>query len=372
MLVAVLTALLCNSFRVDGAAAKTCTAEDIAAAVDAAGAALREYNGAARPRLETKLARLGKKKGWPKEESNERGLKYLQDGRTAELDEKANELLVRIDTLGRPAQVDQLDCSALGEIKSAGGELLAVMKSKTAYMTDKLDRELGVAPRVAAAPSPPPRQPAPIKAKPVEEKGAPVPAPTKPWDTTTAHAPPDDRGKRTADLPPPPAHFAGPEDGYSLEEIRDATKGFFGTISTNLGVVLEKAFSISGKPTAYVLGKEGGGAFLAGVRYGEGTLYMRGIDRRRKVYWHGPSIGTDFGGAGSRTLFLIYKLERPDDLNRVFTGVDGSAYVVGGIGLTVMKGGPIVLTPIRSGIGLRLGANIGYVRFTPRKTWNPF
>jgi hypothetical protein len=31
-----------------------------------------------------------------------------------------------------------------------------------------------------------------------------------------------------------------------------------------------------------------------------------------------------------------------------------------------------VLVPIRSGIGLRLGANIGYLKYTPRATWNPF
>jgi hypothetical protein len=93
---------------------------------------------------------------------------------------------------------------------------------------------------------------------------------------------------------------------------------------------------------------------------------------KRQVYWHGPSLGYDFGAEGSRTLFLIYSLKASDDLFRRYVGVDGSAYVLGGVGLTVLKGGPVVMAPIRTGVGLRLGANIGYVRFTPHATWNPF
>jgi hypothetical protein len=162
------------------------------------------------------------------------------------------------------------------------------------------------------------------------------------------------------------------EDGYTIDEIRDATRGFFGTISTNLASVIEHAFKELGRPTAYVLGTEGGGAFLAGLRFGKGTLYMRSERDVRNVYWHGPSVGTDFGASGSRTLFLIYRLQGPDDLYRTFTGIDGSAYFVGGVGLTLLKGGPVIMAPIRSGVGVRLGANLGYVRFTPRPTWNPF
>jgi hypothetical protein len=162
-----------------------------------------------------------------------------------------------------------------------------------------------------------------------------------------------------------------PEQGYTIDEIREITRGFFGTISTNLASVIEYAFSKSGRPSAYVLGKEGGGAFLAGVRYGSGRLFMRS-GGNEKIYWHGPSLGTDFGAAGSRTMFLIYRLSEPADLYRQFTGVDGSAYFVGGVGITFLKGGKVIMAPIRSGIGLRLGANLGYIRFTPRPTWNPF
>ena len=186
------------------------------------------------------------------------------------------------------------------------------------------------------------------------------------------NAPPPGDGE-TEDLQrlPPPDSFTATDEGYTLEEIRDATRGFFGTISTNLATVMEYAFSQWGQPTGYVLGKEGGGAFLAGLRYGQGTVFMRS-GAQRKVYWHGPSIGYDFGAEGSRTLFLIYSLTNPDGLYRTFTGVDGSAYLVGGVGVTLLKGGPVIMAPIRSGLGLRIGANIGYLRFSAEPTWNPF
>ncbi len=203
-------------------------------------------------------------------------------------------------------------------------------------------------------------------------------------------APPPDTREPNYDVPPPGAPYALPSDrpgedglapgdpgfdagadGYTIDEIRAATRGFFGTVSTSLASVIEHAFQKGGRPTAYVLGTEGGGAFLAGLRYGEGTLYLRS-GGTQKVYWHGPSLGYDMGAEGSRTLFLIYNLEDPIDLFRRYTGVDGTAYLVGGVGMTFLKGGPVTMAPIRSGIGLRLGASIGYVRFTSRPTWNPF
>jgi hypothetical protein len=161
------------------------------------------------------------------------------------------------------------------------------------------------------------------------------------------------------------------EQGYTIDEIREATKGFFGTISTSLASVIEHTFSSAGRPTAYVLGNEGGGAFLAGLRYGSGTLFLRS-GGKHKVYWHGPSIGSDIGAEGARTLYLIYRLKEPEGLFRRFVGIDGTAFVVGGVGVTLLKGGDVIMAPIRSGVGLRLGASIGYVRFTPSPTWNPF
>ena len=101
------------------------------------------------------------------------------------------------------------------------------------------------------------------------------------------------------------------------------------------------------------------------------TLYLRG-GGTQEVFWHGPSVGFDVGGEGSKTLFLIYKLKAPEELYATFTGIDGSAYLVGGVGATLVTNGSVVMAPIRSGIGLRLGASVGYLRFTPKATWNPF
>ena len=162
------------------------------------------------------------------------------------------------------------------------------------------------------------------------------------------------------------------DEGYTIDEIMTASAGFFGKVSANLGSVIEYMFKNSGRPKGYILGTEGGGAFLAGVRYGKGTLYLRSHTATQQIFWHGPSLGTDVGADGSKTLFLIYRLSSPDDLYASFTGIDGSAYFVGGVGATLVTNGKVILAPIRSGVGLRLGANIGYIRFTPHSTWNPF
>ena len=135
--------------------------------------------------------------------------------------------------------------------------------------------------------------------------------------------------------------------------------------------MLEHASAKSGLPTGYILGQETGGAFIAGLRYGQGTLYMRNGEQL-PVYWHGPSLGADVGAQGASTLFLVYKIRQPSDVFSTFTGIEGSAFVVGGVGLTAMSNGSVDMAPIRSGLGLRLGANFGYVRFTSKPTWNPF
>ncbi|MGE0765901.1 MAG: EipA family protein [Hyphomicrobiaceae bacterium] len=169
--------------------------------------------------------------------------------------------------------------------------------------------------------------------------------------------------------PPPAPHEVS--ESFTRDEIREATRGFFGTISGGLANVMEHAFSTLGRPTGYVLGSEGGGAFIAGLRYGKGTLFLRD-GSKRLVYWHGPSIGYDFGASGSKTLFLVYNLKNDIDIFTGFSGVDGSAYLVGGVGMTVLTDGKVIMAPIRSGLGVRLGANVGYIRFTARPTWNPF
>ncbi len=169
---------------------------------------------------------------------------------------------------------------------------------------------------------------------------------------------------------PPPQRQAGPET-FGPDELVSAGHKFFGNVSRGLASVIERAVSQWGLPNGYVLGEEGSGAFVAGLRYGEGTLYTKNAGDLR-VYWQGPSVGFDWGGDGARTMTLVYNLPATNAIYQRFVGIDGSAYIVGGFGMTALTANNIVLVPIRSGIGLRLGANVGYLKFTPRATWNPF
>jgi len=171
-------------------------------------------------------------------------------------------------------------------------------------------------------------------------------------------------------LPVAPALAQAPER-YSSNEILDAGHRLFGGVSRGLASVVERAFSTWGQPNGYILGQEGGGAFVAGLRYGEGTLYTKNAGDLR-TYWQGPSLGWDVGGEGARTMILVYNLPATQAIYQRFAGIDGSAYLVGGVGMTALTAHNVVLVPIRSGVGLRLGANVGYLKFTPNATWNPF
>ena len=169
---------------------------------------------------------------------------------------------------------------------------------------------------------------------------------------------------------PPPQRAPGPAT-FGPDELVNAGHKFFGNVSRGLASIIERAVSQWGLPNGYVLGEEGSGAFVAGLRYGEGTLYTKNAGDLR-VYWQGPSVGFDWGGDGARTMTLVYNLPATNAIYQRFAGIDGSAYIVGGFGMTALTANNIVLVPIRSGVGLRLGANIGYLKFTPRATWNPF
>jgi hypothetical protein len=162
-----------------------------------------------------------------------------------------------------------------------------------------------------------------------------------------------------------------PTSTFTPDEIVGEGHKFFGTVSRGLAQVVEKAVSRWGQPNGYVLGQEGSGAFVVGLRYGDGTLYTKNAGDRR-VFWEGPSIGFDTGGEGARTMMLVYNLPSTDAIYQRFAGIDGSAYFIGGFGMTALTADNVVLVPIRSGVGLRLGANIGYLKFTPKATWNPF
>jgi hypothetical protein len=181
-----------------------------------------------------------------------------------------------------------------------------------------------------------------------------------------------------ADIPPgpppgpPPAAQQQPQgDRFSPGELIDAGHHFFGGVSRGLALVVQKAVSQWGQPNGYILGEEASGAFVGGVRYGDGTLYTKNAGDVR-VFWEGPTVGFDAGADGARTMMLVYNLPRTQAIYDRFGGVNGSAYFVGGFGMTALTANDIVLVPIRTGVGLRLGANVGYLKFTSQPTWNPF
>ena len=209
---------------------------------------------------------------------------------------------------------------------------------------------------------------APVLAQTQLAQGQPAPPlpPPQQVQPTQPAPPPPPQGQQY----PPPQRAPGPNT-YAPDELVGAGHKFFGNVSRGLASVIERAVSQWGLPNGYVLGEEGSGAFVAGLRYGEGTLYTKNAGDLR-VFWQGPSVGFDWGGDGARTMTLVYNLPSTQAIYQRFVGIDGSAYIVGGFGMTALTNNSIVLVPIRSGIGLRLGANIGYLKYTPRATWNPF
>ncbi len=170
----------------------------------------------------------------------------------------------------------------------------------------------------------------------------------------------------------PPRATQNQSQNYQSNELVDSGHRFFGTVSRGVALTIEEAIRRWGEPNGYILGQEASGAFVAGLRYGEGTLYTRNAGDR-KVFWQGPSLGFDFGGDGARTMILVYNMNRIDDIYQRFGGVDGSAYFIAGFGFTALTAGDgVTLVPIRSGVGARLGVNVGYLKFAPEATWNPF
>lgn len=159
--------------------------------------------------------------------------------------------------------------------------------------------------------------------------------------------------------------------GFTAQEILDSGHQFFGSASGGLASLVERVFASYGMPNGYILGEEGGGAFIGGLTYGEGTLFTKNAGDHR-AFWQGPSLGLDIGGQGSRTMILVYNLTSVPELYQRYAGVAGSAYVVAGLGFTVLRAGDVLLVPVRTGIGARLGINVGYLKLTPQPTWNPF
>ncbi len=361
--------------------AQECKPDEIFQVIERTGQRLREINTQGQPRLRAKLQELARRNGWSDDEIESKGRAAFEDDQTRQLDTRASDLLSDLGQFGDLESGTAGNCERLEAARTKSSQLIEVTQQRAAHALARLDLALKP-PAAAAAPAPAPVAP-PAAARPAPEQRVtaaevearqPIPRPkappaASPWDTRTVRdatpvAP-------VAVAPMPPAVPDPAAQGYSPDEIRDAGRGFFGTISAGLASVIDHAVQRFGRPTGYVLGTEGGAAFLAGLRYGEGRLVTKQQGDRR-VYWQGPSAGFDFGVAGSQVMFLVYNIEDHQQLFQRFTGIDGSAYLVGGVGITFLKRGKVILAPIRSGLGLRVGANVGYLKFTPSPSLNPF
>ena len=202
---------------------------------------------------------------------------------------------------------------------------------------------------------------------------APAPAPSaapaapasSPESSSATEGPPTPGGVR-------PTYPASQQaETYDRGEIVNGVSDFLGVSAESAAVAIEKVFKDNGRPTAYIAGEEGSAAFIGGLRYGKGLLYMKNR-KPETVYWQGPSIGFDWGGNASRNFTLCYNLQYPEMIYRRFPGVEGTAYLIGGLGVNYQRADDITLAPIRVGVGLRLGANLGYLSYSRKRRIVPF
>jgi hypothetical protein len=172
-------------------------------------------------------------------------------------------------------------------------------------------------------------------------------------------------------LPFAPAPASAQSGTYTADEVILEGNAFFGGVTEGLASIVERAVGQYGLPNGYILGQEGSGAFFGGLRYGEGALHTKNAGQHA-IFWQGPSIGPDIGGSGDRVMMLVYNLPDLSAMYQRFIGIAGTAHVVAGFGMTVLGRDGIFVVPIVSGVGARLGINIGYLKFTGQPTWNPF
>jgi hypothetical protein len=195
-----------------------------------------------------------------------------------------------------------------------------------------------------------------------QDPGAP---PTEPYYTGPAQAQPQ------AQAPAQSGRMAPVEDTVAREDVFSAAEGVFGKGAEGLAGVLEKILKDQGQPVAYIAGREAGGAFIAGVRYGSGTMRHQ-VEGDRAVFWTGPSVGFDWGADANKVFVLVYNLHDSQDLFKRYPAAEGHAYALGGFTASYLRRGNVVLIPVRLGVGLRLGANVGYMRFSEKTRWLPF
>lgn len=257
---------------------------------------------------------------------------------------------------------------SLGMIRLVGvaGLAVALMATPAAAQVRTIDpnsanADLAPVPGSEPAYTPPPAAPAPPPAAPAPLPATDVPPPPPPGVEPQSAAP--------AAAPPPANANAGKT--YQQEDVLAAAEGVFGKGAEGLAKMIESILRDQGEPNAYVAGREAGGAIGVGLRYGSGTLFHK-VEGNQPVYWTGPSLGFDLGASGSKTFMLIYNLYDSNELYKRFPGGEGVVYVVGGFNASYQRRGDIVVIPIRLGVGWRLGANVGYLKFTRESSILPF
>ena len=211
--------------------------------------------------------------------------------------------------------------------------------------------------------------------EPAASAQTPAPAPEYQPIGDAGQAVPAEQGATVSPAPPaaatPPAQMQPVQDTIPREDVFSAAEGVFGKGAEGLAGLIENILKDQGQPTAYIAGQEAGGAFIAGVRYGSGTMRHQ-IEGDRAVFWTGPSIGFDFGADANKVFVLVYNLNDGQDLFKRYPAAEGHAYAVGGFTASYLRRGDVVLIPVRLGVGLRLGANVGYMKFTEKSRWLPF
>lgn len=170
---------------------------------------------------------------------------------------------------------------------------------------------------------------------------------------------------------PAPAATADTTETYREDDLIGAAEGVFGKGAKGIAEMIRKTLADQGQPNGYIVGREAGGAFIVGLRYGSGTLHHK-VEGQKPVYWTGPSVGFDVGGSAGSTFVLVYNLYDSEDLYKRFPAGEGQAYAIGGLNASYMRWGDVVLIPIRVGAGLRLGVNAGYMKFSKKQNWLPF
>lgn len=399
------------AFPAAGRAAQSCDAKAFAVQIDQAAQALRTLNRESEKRFHDRLEALAKMHRWTDAQKADKAAAAMDDAKLEAFNTDIEEFAGRLDALSATPN-GEISCTRLGELKAVQQKLIAVMGQKSGFILAQLEAEGAKAPVSPYAAQRPPataqdpaivsappaqqaevRQPAPVwsanlsQVPPAPPQQQPTAAaPVRPYATVPQKPAPVQQDSRVAALPKPQSNPSPPAissvpaqlpiaSGYTAEEIHRVGEGVFGSLTSDLAVLVNRSFKEYGQPNAYILGNEGGGAFLAGLRYGEGVLHTRlnGAESGpTPIFWQGPTLGADLGASGSQTLFLVYNLQDRASLYRRFPGIDGSAYVAGGLGMTVYRGGDTLIVPIRTGVGLRLGASIAYLKFTERASLNPF